>query len=59
MRLMLRDIDAATKAFGLKMSNFKILDLAGLGLGWSKGGAENNKNRHALCEMDRRGQKQM
>ena len=51
------DTDAAMKAFGFKMGNFQMSDLAGLDIGWSKGAKTDNPIRDALCEMDRRGQK--
>ena len=51
------DIDAAMNAFGFKMGNFQMSDLAGLDIGWSKGAKTDNPIRDALCEMDRRGQK--
>ncbi len=51
------DIDAAMNAFGFKMGNFQMSDLAGLDIGWSKGAPTDNPIRDALCEMDRRGQK--
>ncbi len=51
------DIDAAMNAFGFKMGNFQMSDLAGLDIGWSKGKTTDNPIRDALCEMDRRGQK--
>ena len=44
-------------AFGFKMGNFQMSDLAGLDIGWSKGAKTNNPIRDALCELDRRGQK--
>ena len=51
------DIDAAINAFGFKMGNFQMSDLAGLDIGWSKGSTTDNPIRDALCEMNRRGQK--
>lgn len=51
------DIDAAMNAFGFKMGNFQMSDLAGLDIGWSKGARTDNPIRDALCELDRRGQK--
>ena len=51
------DTDAAMKAFGFKMGNFQMSDLAGLDIGWSKGTKTDNPIRDALCELDRRGQK--
>ena len=51
------DIDAAMNAFGFKMGNFQMSDLAGLDIGWSKGAKTDNPIRDLLCEMDRRGQK--
>ena len=51
------DTDAAMNAFGFKMGNFQMSDLAGLDIGWSKGAKTNNPIRDALCELDRRGQK--
>ena len=51
------DTDKAMNAFGFKMGNFQMSDLAGLDIGWSKGEKTDNPIRDALCEMDRRGQK--
>lgn len=51
------DTDAAMNAFGFKMGNFQMADLAGLDIGWSKGAKTDNPIRDALCELDRRGQK--
>jgi 3-hydroxyacyl-CoA dehydrogenase len=51
------DTDAAMNAFGFKMGNFQMSDLAGLDIGWSKGAKTDNPIRDALCEINRRGQK--
>ena len=51
------DVDAAFNAFGFKMGPFQMADLAGLDIGWKKGGKTTNPIRDALCELDRRGQK--
>ncbi len=51
------DVDAALNDFGFKMGPFQMSDLAGLDIGWSKGGKTENPIRDALCELDRRGQK--
>ncbi len=51
------DIDRVLKAFGFKMGPFEMADLAGLDIGWSKGAVTDDPLRDALCEQDRRGQK--
>lgn len=51
------DVDAALNDFGFRMGPFQMSDLAGLDIGWKKGGTTTNPIRDALCELDRRGQK--
>ncbi len=51
------DVDNAFNAFGFKMGPFQMSDLAGLDIGWKKGGVTGNPIRDRLCEMDRRGPK--
>jgi 3-hydroxyacyl-CoA dehydrogenase len=51
------DIDAAFNNFGFKMGPFQMSDLAGLDIGWKKGASTSSPIRDALCELDRRGQK--
>ena len=51
------DVDAALNDFGFRMGPFQMSDLAGLDIGWKKGGKTANPIRDALCELDRRGQK--
>jgi 3-hydroxyacyl-CoA dehydrogenase len=55
--LMPWDIDKAINEFGFKMGPFQMSDLAGLDIGWKKGEKTTNPIRDALCELDRRGQK--
>ncbi|WP_246072343.1 3-hydroxyacyl-CoA dehydrogenase [Martelella lutilitoris] len=50
-------IDTAITGFGFRMGPFQMTDLAGLDIGWSRGGSTGNPVRDALCEMGRRGQK--
>ncbi len=51
------DVDAALNHFGFRMGPYRMSDLAGLDIGWSKGARTADPIRDAPCGMDRRGQK--
>jgi 3-hydroxyacyl-CoA dehydrogenase len=51
------DIDKVLHDFGMPMGPFAMLDLAGLDIGWKKATSDSTNIRHALCEMNRLGQK--
>ncbi len=51
------DIDRVLYDFGFPMGPFAMSDLAGLDIGWVKENSKGETLRDALCEMDRRGQK--
>lgn len=50
-------IDAVAEEFGFAMGPFRVADLAGLDLGWSRAQSTGSTIRERLCELDRRGQK--
>jgi len=50
-------IDAVVEAFGMPMGPFRMYDLAGLDLGWSKVASTGATIQERLCERNRRGQK--
>jgi 3-hydroxyacyl-CoA dehydrogenase len=50
-------IDRVAEAFGLPMGPFRISDLAGLDLGWTRETSTGSTVRERLCELNRRGQK--
>ncbi|MBL8644832.1 MAG: enoyl-CoA hydratase/isomerase family protein [Rhodospirillaceae bacterium] len=50
-------IDRVAEEFGFAMGPFRVSDLAGLDLGWSKETSTGATMKERLCEMDRRGQK--
>jgi len=50
-------VDKVAEDFGFPMGPFRISDLAGLDLGWSKEKSTGSTVRERLCELDRRGQK--
>jgi 3-hydroxyacyl-CoA dehydrogenase len=53
----LYDIDRVAEEFGFPMGPFRISDLAGLDLGWSRELSKSATVKERLCELDRRGQK--
>jgi 3-hydroxyacyl-CoA dehydrogenase len=50
-------IDRVIEDFGMPMGPFRMADLAGLDLGWSRENSKAATIRECLCERDRRGQK--
>jgi 3-hydroxyacyl-CoA dehydrogenase len=50
-------VDRALEDFGFPMGPFRMADLAGLDLGWSREISTGSTVRDRLCELDRRGQK--
>ncbi len=50
-------IDRVIEDFGMPMGPFRMADLAGLDLGWSRETSKAATIRECLCERDRRGQK--
>ncbi|WP_076072818.1 3-hydroxyacyl-CoA dehydrogenase NAD-binding domain-containing protein [Sphingomonas montana] len=51
------DVDRVLTTFGFPMGPFQMADLAGLDLGWAAGASRGETLRDAMCEADRRGQK--
>lgn len=51
------EVDRVAEAFGFPMGPFRVGDLAGLDLGWSRESSTGATIRERLCERDRRGQK--
>ena len=51
------DVDRVLVGFGFPMGPFQMADLAGLDLGWNAGSSQGSTLRDAMCEADRRGQK--
>lgn len=51
------EVDRVAESFGFAMGPFRVRDLAGLDLGWSRETSKGATLRERLCEMDRRGQK--
>jgi 3-hydroxyacyl-CoA dehydrogenase len=50
-------VDRVLEDFGMPMGPFRMSDLAGLDLGWSRETSTGSTVREKLCEIDRRGQK--
>jgi 3-hydroxyacyl-CoA dehydrogenase len=50
-------IDRVIEDFGMPMGPFRMADLAGLDLGWTREASRSSTIRERLCELDRRGQK--
>jgi 3-hydroxyacyl-CoA dehydrogenase len=51
------DVDRVFTGFGLPMGPFRMADLAGLDLGWSREASKGQSLRARLCELGRRGEK--
>ncbi|KQT47643.1 3-hydroxyacyl-CoA dehydrogenase [Aureimonas sp. Leaf454] len=51
------DVDRVFTGFGLPMGPFRMADLAGLDLGWSREASSGRSLRARLCEIGRRGEK--
>jgi 3-hydroxyacyl-CoA dehydrogenase len=51
------DVDRVIENFGFAMGPFRMSDLAGLDIGWSREKSTGSTLREEMCEMDRRGQK--